>query len=87
MLGANCRDILMTVAIGMAKREGSTGNIVGSNSGWAVATQHVPRFRALLAGGKTPTSCLVLYYEHKVVIMALLELCCLEVEEDQISQF
>jgi hypothetical protein len=53
------------------------GNSVGSGKAWAVATQHVPRFRALLAGGKTPMSCLVLYYEHKVITMELLELCCL----------
>jgi hypothetical protein len=31
-----------------------------------VMTQHLPRFRALLAEGKTPTSCLSLYYEHTV---------------------
>jgi hypothetical protein len=43
--------------------------------------EHVPRFRALLAGGKTPTSCLILYYEHTVPTM-LLELSCLEEEED-----
>jgi hypothetical protein len=30
-------------------------------------------------------SCLVLYYEHKVITMELLELCCLKVEEDSIS--
>jgi hypothetical protein len=50
--------------------------------GLVVATQHVPRFRALLAGGNTPTSRLVLYYEHMVATMVLLELCCLEEEED-----
>jgi hypothetical protein len=40
-------------------------------------------FRALLAGGKTPTPCLFLYYEHMVATM-LLELCCLEEEEDKV---
>jgi hypothetical protein len=58
------------------------GNNVGSGSGWVVVTQHVPRFRALLAGGNTPMSCLVLYYEHTVATTMLLELCCLEEEED-----
>jgi hypothetical protein len=48
---------------------------MGPARDWVVAT------RALLAGGKTPTSCLVLYYEHTVATM-LLELCCLEEEED-----
>jgi hypothetical protein len=38
-------------------------------------------FRAHLAGGNTPTSCLVLYYEHTVATMVLVELCCLEEEE------
>jgi hypothetical protein len=47
-----------------------------------VTTQHVLRFRALLAGGKTPMSCLILYYEHTVATMVLLELYCLEEEED-----
>jgi hypothetical protein len=51
---------------------------------WAVATQHLHRFRAILAGGKTPTSCLSLYYQHMVATM-LLELCCLEEEEDEID--
>jgi hypothetical protein len=45
-----------------------------------VATQHIPRFRALHAGGKTPTSCLSLYSWHTVV-KVLLELYCLEEEE------
>jgi hypothetical protein len=31
-----------------------------------VTTQHLPRFRALLARGKTPMSCLSLYYQHTV---------------------
>jgi hypothetical protein len=48
---------------------------------WVVMTQPVPMFRALLAGGKTPTSCLVLYYEHMMATIVLLELCCLEEEE------
>jgi hypothetical protein len=58
------------------------GNSVGSGSGWVVPTQHVPRFRALLARGNIPMSCLVLSYEHTVATMVLLELCCLEEEED-----
>jgi hypothetical protein len=58
------------------------GNSVGSGSGWVVATQHVPSCRAPLAGGNTPTSFLVHYYEHTVATMVLLELCCLEEEED-----
>jgi hypothetical protein len=57
------------------------GNNVGSGSGWVVATHQIARFRAHLAGGNTPTSCLVLYYEHTGTTMVLLELCCLEEEE------
>jgi hypothetical protein len=49
-----------------------------------VATQHLPRFRALLARGKTPTSCLSLYYQHTVAT-TLLELSCLEEEEEEID--
>jgi hypothetical protein len=55
--------------------------MMGLAQDWAVVTQHLPRFRALLAIGKTPTSYLSLYYEHTVAIM-LLERCCLEEEED-----
>jgi hypothetical protein len=58
---------------------------VGSSLGWVVTTQHVPRFRALLTRGKTPMSCLVLYYELMVGTMVLLELYCLEEEEDLVS--
>jgi hypothetical protein len=35
-----------------------------------VMTQHLPRFKALLAGGKTPTSYLSLYYQHTVAYSA-----------------
>jgi hypothetical protein len=35
-----------------------------------VTTHHLPRFRALLTGGKTPTSCLSLYYQHTVAYSA-----------------
>jgi hypothetical protein len=35
-----------------------------------VMTHHLPRFRALLARGKTPTSCLSLYYQHTVAYSA-----------------
>jgi hypothetical protein len=57
---------------------------MGPARDWAVATQHLPRFRALLAGGKTATSCLSLYYEHTSGYM-LFELCCLEEEEEEID--
>jgi hypothetical protein len=35
-----------------------------------VTTQHLPRFRALLARDKTPTSYLSLYYQHTVAYSA-----------------
>jgi hypothetical protein len=35
-----------------------------------VTTQHLPRFRAVLTGGKTPTSCLSLYYQHTMAYSA-----------------
>jgi hypothetical protein len=41
----------------------------------------LPRFRALHAGGNTPTSCLVSYSQHTVATR-LLELFGLEVEEE-----
>jgi hypothetical protein len=48
---------------------------------------HPSKFRVLLAEGNTPTSCLVLYYEHTVATMVLLELRCLEEEEDLIDPY
>jgi hypothetical protein len=44
-------------------------------------TQHVPRFRALHTGGKTPTSCLSLILST-LWLTVLLELSCLEEEEE-----
>jgi hypothetical protein len=44
--------------------------------------QRLPRFRALHSGGNTPTSCLVSYSQH-MVATRLLELYCLEVEEEE----
>jgi hypothetical protein len=44
-------------------------------------TNNLPRFRALHAGGNTPTSCLVSYSQHTVAT-SLLELFGLEVEEE-----
>jgi hypothetical protein len=44
--------------------------------------QRLPRFRALHSGGNTPTSCLVSYSQHTVATR-LLELYCLEVEEEE----
>jgi hypothetical protein len=32
--------------------------------------EHVPRFRALHSGGKTPTSCLVVYSQHTMAYKA-----------------
>jgi hypothetical protein len=43
--------------------------------------QRLPRFRALHSGGNTPTSCLVSYSQHTVATR-LLEMYCLEVEEE-----
>jgi hypothetical protein len=45
-------------------------------------TSDLPRFRAIHAGGKTPTSCLVSYSQHTVATR-LLELFGLEKEEDR----
>jgi hypothetical protein len=56
-------------------RDGLSEGLVGEQR-WIrleigqVMTQHLPRFRALLAGGKTPTSCLSLYYQHTVAYSA-----------------
>jgi hypothetical protein len=44
--------------------------------------QRLPRFRALHSEGNTPTSCLVSYSQHTVATR-LLELYCLEVEEEE----
>jgi hypothetical protein len=44
-------------------------------------TSSLPRFRALHAGGNTPTSCLV-SYSHHTVATTLLELFGLEEEEE-----
>jgi hypothetical protein len=44
--------------------------------------QRLPRFRALHSGGNTPTSCLGSYSQHTVATR-LLELYCLEVEEEE----
>jgi hypothetical protein len=44
-------------------------------------TSDLPRFRALHAGGKTPTSCIVSYSQHTVATR-LLELFGLEEEEN-----
>jgi hypothetical protein len=44
-------------------------------------TSSLPRFRALHAGGNTPTSFLVSYYRHTVAT-TLLELFGLEKEEE-----
>jgi hypothetical protein len=44
-------------------------------------TNSLPRFRALHAGGNSPTSCLVSYSQHTVATR-LLELFGLEVEEE-----
>jgi hypothetical protein len=64
-VGANCHGNLETVAVGMAKRRGSTVCDDGSGSGLC-QLRHLglPRFRALHTRGKTPTSCLVSYYLH-----------------------
>jgi hypothetical protein len=56
--------------------------MTGPARDWVVTTQHVPRFRALLAGGKTPTSCLSLYSQHTVAYKApraVLSRCGIEV--------
>jgi hypothetical protein len=44
--------------------------------------QRLPRFRALYSKGNTPTSCLFSYSQHTVATR-LLELYCLEVEEEE----
>jgi hypothetical protein len=64
-VGANCRWNLETVAIGMAYRRGSMVCDDGSGLGLC-QLRHLglPRFRALHAGGNTPTFCLAFYYLH-----------------------
>jgi hypothetical protein len=66
MVGANCRGNLETVAKGMAYRRGLMVRDDGSGSGLC-EQRHLglPRFRALHAGGNTPTSCLAFYYLHR----------------------
>jgi hypothetical protein len=58
-----CRGNSETVAMGMAYRRDSTVCDDGSGSGLC-QQRHLglPRFRALHAGGSTPTSCLAFYY-------------------------
>jgi hypothetical protein len=46
--------------------------------------QRLPRFRALHSGGNTPTSCPFSYSQHTVATR-LLELYCLEVEEEELD--
>jgi hypothetical protein len=58
--------------------DGSSSRLCNMN------TSDLPRFRALHAGGKTPTSCLVFYSQHTVATR-LLELFGLEEEEDRLD--
>jgi hypothetical protein len=56
-------------------RDGLSEGLVGEQGQFRlkigqVTKQHLPRFRALLAEGKTPTSCLSLYYQHTVAYSA-----------------
>jgi hypothetical protein len=54
---------------------------MGPARDWVVTTQHVPKFRALIFGGKTPTSCLG-FILSTWWLTVLLELYCLEEEEE-----